>query len=435
LTLVAIVCLCWLTGPTPSHAAAGDHLYSKCLNVSLGFSSINNGCVDLIEGPSCTLVVRLSIGGVGIFEQSLESEAAPQVCGKYQGCDVCVSLDPDASSSQNSCLNIRATCSPFPTMGPFKVGCFPNTILANLARCSSSKCPNDCSHHGTCSMSQCNCNQGYYGTDCSSTVPGFERCFTTAQFSGEICVKLKFTDCQVKLDVTVAGFPVPGLSQSFPVSQLKSMFQVGICTGFAGCSVCLSWQDLVLSQTQASGCVSANVSCGSTLFPSYPLGCFLDNDVVPKCFGYCPQNCSGHGTCSNAFCTCDTGFSGDDCSARTSCLNQCSGHGTCSSGLCNCDTGYAGTDCSHTTSITNPKKDKKSLSTVSLVAIFVPVVAAGGIGLIVFMVWFVKRKNSRPSFSQLDLIENDSNEEDNELQDSTSSPVQLEELPTPKTDP
>jgi hypothetical protein len=30
--------------------------------------------------------------------------------------------------------------------------------------------------------------------------------------------------------------------------------------------------------------------------------------------GLCPNDCSGHGTCYNRDCACNTGWSGDDCS-------------------------------------------------------------------------------------------------------------------------
>ena len=35
--------------------------------------------------------------------------------------------------------------------------------------------------------------------------------------------------------------------------------------------------------------------------------------------------------------------------ASSSCLNQCTGHGTCSTGRCTCNSGYTGSDCSQST--------------------------------------------------------------------------------------
>jgi hypothetical protein len=86
------------------------------------------------------------------------------------------------------------------------------------------------------------------------------------------------------IDLTVAGIPI--LSRSYPVTQLKTVFQTDLCQEAQGCSMCLAWKELVLTETQASGCVSASVTCGGAPFGSYDLGCFSDDEVVPKCFGW-----------------------------------------------------------------------------------------------------------------------------------------------------
>ena len=77
-----------------------------------------------------------------------------------------------------------------------------------------------------------------------------------------------------------------------------------------------------------------------------------------------PQQCSGHGGCSDAepqSCTCDVGYFGplcehacpgstDDVLADNGAEVVCHGHGTCDdgagrNGTCSCDLGYAGADC------------------------------------------------------------------------------------------
>ena len=41
-----------------------------------------------------------------------------------------------------------------------------------------------------------------------------------------------------------------------------------------------------------------------------------DKKEEPK-QGFCPNECSGHGTCANSKCTCHTGYMGNDCSRKT----------------------------------------------------------------------------------------------------------------------
>ena len=71
------------------------------------------------------------------------------------------------------------------------------------------------------------------------------------------------------------------------------------------------------------------------------------------------RNCSAHGHCNylSGRCVCDAGFDGLDCSegaaSRRTCPNDCSGHGYCSDAtdglgrnLCHCAVDYRGADCS-----------------------------------------------------------------------------------------
>jgi hypothetical protein len=60
----------------------------------------------------------------------------------------------------------------------------------------------------------------------------------------------------------------------------------------------------------------------------------------------CPDNCSNKGTCTNGICTCNTGYSGVNCSTPLGCVDNCSNKGTCTNGICTCNTGYSGVNCS-----------------------------------------------------------------------------------------
>merc|ERR1711907_131106 len=71
----------------------------------------------------------------------------------------------------------------------------------------------------------------------------------------------------------------------------------------------------------------------------------------------CPRDCSGKGACSGSpmfKCTCQSGFTGDDCSEKVQCINDCSKHGECTLfnkeksvvAKCVCEYGYGGLDCS-----------------------------------------------------------------------------------------
>jgi hypothetical protein len=71
-------------------------------------------------------------------------------------------------------------------------------------------------------------------------------------------------------------------------------------------------------------------------------------DFILFCAGpisenWCPQNCSGSGTCQDGHCMCSRATSGKNCG--TFCLKGCSGHGVCVHGACLCATHFHGDDC------------------------------------------------------------------------------------------
>jgi hypothetical protein len=75
------------------------------------------------------------------------------------------------------------------------------------------------------------------------------------------------------------------------------------------------------------------------------LGCNVDNKCrKPACAGV---NCGSHGSCSNGFCQCRSGFTGKKCqNAADACAGiNCGAHGSCSRGACSCRDGFTGNRC------------------------------------------------------------------------------------------
>ncbi|CAC5374275.1 NAGPA [Mytilus coruscus] len=57
-----------------------------------------------------------------------------------------------------------------------------------------------------------------------------------------------------------------------------------------------------------------------------------------------PLDCSGHGTCKDGKCLCNTNWGGSACD-HLSCQNHCSHHGTCTNDGCTCEAGWMGDNC------------------------------------------------------------------------------------------
>jgi len=336
----------------------------------------------------------------------MDMELVPEVCGTSNGVQFCIVISDKSDHSPNKCVTINPSYDGFP-LSPVDAGCFPNSVLADVVACEASICPNSCSGHGTCNQASCTCDSGYYGEDCSSVAPLFYSCQRVDQVSASICIRVKFGDCTITVEtVMVSGTHERVLlTKQYPVNTFKTDIRNDSCVDQSGCNVCTHWTNLILNQSLASGCGSLVMTCYGLQY-SYNLGCFYDTNLMPKCFGPCPKNCSGHGTCSLGFCSCSKGWGGDDCSTITKCPNDCSGHGECNAGVCSCDSGYSKTDCSGTTSTSSTSSSSQG-SKVAFVLI--PLAIISVVAIVGIAVWYIrKRKQPKtPQFTQLEMDDED----------------------------
>merc|ERR1712007_293696 len=146
------------------------------------------------------------------------------------------------------------------------------------------QCIRNCSGHGTCDLSQCVCEEAWYGVDCSlRRCPG-STCYTHPRTREQFCVECSHH---------------------------------GRCIN-GECQCHMGW---TFEDCSAQVCQN---NCSST--PEILRGVCIEDFPVHQC------QCFGR-------------WSGSDCSDLL-CLNDCSGRGTCLDGVCQCKDKYFGDDCS-----------------------------------------------------------------------------------------
>lgn len=192
-------------------------------------------------------------------------------------------------------------------------------IAASVGFVSASSCPNDCSGHGVCGSTQCECYRNWFGSDCSDRVCTFGRAFVdspTGDLNGDGVhdPHRAFLPTENNIVHGVSNI-VGGRSELFDEYY-----------GYARAGRTDDWDEAHFYRECSNKGVCDRSSGQCECFPGYwGEGCQRT---------VCPNDCNGHGVCrtlsdsyedteyqawdlhKTAKCVCDSGFSGPSCSLR-----------------------------------------------------------------------------------------------------------------------
>jgi len=245
-----------------------------------------------------------------------------------------------ANASDLAC-GLGQGCSGHGTCDPLHGGCQCGEGWRGTL-CDVVACPDDCSNNGVCIGGKCMCKSTHVGAgcqnlrclhDCSSRGYCFEgRCQCEDGYGGEGCTELLESSRVVRLEVPQQRPGLRGLA-TLEASTIRSAQQVACPSGCMGRGTCL----------KSGRCLCAGGWTGAA------------------CSDFCPEDCSGHGSCSGGACLCNAGYQGTDCASQAvlalevapstpphTCPMACSGHGACTEpGICMCKAGWLGVACNH----------------------------------------------------------------------------------------
>lgn len=195
-----------------------------------------------------------------------------------------------------------------------------STVLTDSG--ADGKCPDECSGHGECTSTGCECVEGYRGVACkhevcplncsSHGICAHGKCHCDQGFKGEACaVPICEGNCSGR-----GVCRSPGKCECNEPTWIGNNCEESICG--AGCDKERGICNPDKTCTCLDGFAGADCSCPVTSLPTV-------TQAKLNIGSQEPQACSGHGVCAGRQCFCDTNhpWGGKDCSELV-CPNEVS---------------------------------------------------------------------------------------------------------------